>query len=247
MACSGVDAFSVVRKQEDLDRYGRPGGIPGPSNQLDLQQGAAADSRLPMQAIRTVIANYGMPLEPVRDAALRYTDDSSVITAEGVLLIGRRPWVGPENYTFTLFPPLDRRELQRFSQTWGVCLPAIYAEVLCQLNGAVCFGSFLCGIPKSALTGDLRLERTTLQCPHLALALQDWARGYRVAPNWFHFGYRYWSRVENAGFFIDERNQIISARKSGVVVGAWTSFRDFLSDELAASEALEDELHARKS
>jgi hypothetical protein len=114
---------------------------------------------------------------------------------------------------------------------------------LAEVNGAFCFGMKLCGVPLSMLGDPPLLDRTILQCHDLATAATRWVSTYRVPAGFFLFGSRHFSATENVGYFIDGGSRLVCARKSGEVIGEWGGFSEFLSDELQASEKLEEELH----
>jgi hypothetical protein len=197
-----------------------------------------------IEAIRAHVAEYSDPLQPVRQAAIRYLAYPCAISNDGVMEIGHRPWVVPQNYMFALFPGIDEESLKFYSQRFKIAIPTSYSDVLRELNGAFVFGMFLCGIPGSMLGDPPLLDRAALKCQDLATASTVWGRRYyRGMSEHFHFGYRKFSYVENAGYFIDRRDQILCAKKDGSIVDVWSSFKDFLSHELRISEALEEQLH----
>jgi hypothetical protein len=70
-----------------------------------------------------------------------------------------------------------------------------------------------------------------------------WVSEYRVPDGFFHFGGRHFSSRANVGYFIEGNKRIVCMKNSGKVVGEWTSFAEFLADELKASEELEEKLH----
>lgn len=196
-----------------------------------------------MQEIVERLAGYSDLLAPIREAVNRYLKYPSTVSAEGVICVGHRPWVAPQNYMFWLFPTVGQEALNRYSRAFRIRIPEIYIDVLRQLNGAKCFGMILFGAAPSMLGSPPLLDRTKLQCQDLSVAATEWARGYRAPAGLFHFGYRYFSPSENVGYFLGENDRILSLKKSGNVVGEWTRFADFLSDELPPSEKLEEELY----
>lgn len=90
------------------------------------------------------------------------------------------------------------------------------------------------------------LDRTILQCHDLATAATRWIDEYRVPVGFFHFGGRYFSFSENLAYFIEGHKRIVAVRGKKKVVGEWTSFPEFLADELQVSEALEEKRHPSK-
>lgn len=182
-------------------------------------------------------------LEPLAVAARSLLDQPGGPSANGVLQLGHRPWVAPENYAITLYPGLPADSLSRYSKRFGLEVPSMYAEFLAAVNGAFCFGMALAGVPASMLGSPPLLNRMILQCHDLSSSVGLWAYEYRKLPaGAFGFGHRHWSRRENVGYFLVE-GRILSIRKSGKVVGEWSKLPDFLHDELKASAELEEVLH----
>jgi len=185
-------------------------------------------------------------LAPLKEAASRYHMYPSSAANDGVLNIGHRPWVAELNYMLTLYPGIDREALDRYARRFELQVPEIYANFLHEVNGAFCFGTSLCGVPLSMLGNPPLLDRTILQCHDLATAATRWIDEYRVPAGFFHFGGRKFSPRENVGYFFESEHRIVSVRGKKKVVGEWSNFSAFLSDELKASEKLEEELRPAK-
>jgi hypothetical protein len=185
-------------------------------------------------------------LAPLKDAAARYAGYPSVIGKDGVLDIGHRPWVAELNYMLMIYPGIDTNALHRYCQQFRIHVPEMYAEFLQAVNGVFFFGMSLCGVPRSMLGNVPLLDRRILQCHDLATAATLWIDEYSVPAGFFHFGGRHFSFRANVGYFFDGEKRIVCVRGQKKVIGEWTSFSDFLKDELAASEKLEEELHPAK-
>jgi hypothetical protein len=182
-------------------------------------------------------------LGPLADAARALLGQPCGPSADGVLRLGHRPWVAPENYAITLYPGLPADTLARYAGRFGLDVPPVYAGFLAAVNGAFCFGMSLAGVPASMLGIPPLLDRSTLQCHDLGSSAGLWAFEYRRLPaGAFGFGHRHYSHRENVGYFV-AGDRILSIRKSGKVVGEWGGLADFLRDELPASAALDAELH----
>jgi hypothetical protein len=199
-----------------------------------------------MQAIAQRLDTYPDLLAPLKEAASRYLNHPSAIAKEGVMNIGHRPWVAELNYMLMLYPGINPEALDRYASRFEIQVPEMYAEFLRHVNGAFCFGMSLCGVPLSMLGNPPLLDRMMLQCHDLATAATRWIDEYRVPAGFFHFGGRHFSYRENVGYFIEGNERIVSVRGKKKVIGEWTSVADFLSDELQASEELEEELHPAK-
>jgi hypothetical protein len=185
-------------------------------------------------------------LAPLREAANRYLKYPSAIDGHGVLDIGHRPWVAELNYLLMLYPGIDREALDRYCQRFQIQVPRVYADFLQAVNGGFFFGMSLCGVPQSMRGNPPLLDRRILQCHDLGTAVTQWIYEYNVPKGYFHFGGRSFSFRANVGYFFDGENRIVCVRGQKKVIQEWTSFTDFLKDELAASEKLEEELHPAK-
>jgi hypothetical protein len=185
-------------------------------------------------------------LAALREAASRYLKYPSEIAKDGVMDIGHRPWVAELNYRLTLYPGLDPDALSRYCRRFEIQVPEVYADFLRAVNGGFFFGMSLCGVPLSMLGSPPLLDRRILQCHDLATAATCWIDEYRVPAGYFHFGGRKLSYRENVGYFVDGDTRIVSVRGKKKVIGEWTSFSEFLSEELVASEKLEEELRPAK-
>jgi hypothetical protein len=199
-----------------------------------------------MQALQQQLDAFPDFMAPLKEAASRYVKYPSDIAKDGVMNIGHRPWVAELNYMFMLYPGINHEALDRYCRRFEILVPEMYADFLRAVNGAFCFGMSLCGVPPSMLGNPPLLDRTILQCHDLATAATRWIDEYRVPVGFFHFGGRHFSYSANVGYFIEGNKRIVSVRGKKKVIGEWSSFSDFLSDELQASEKLEEEFHPAK-
>lgn len=117
-------------------------------------------------------------LTPLADAARTLLDQPAGPSADGVLRLGHRPWVAPENYTLTLYPGLPADALDRYAARFGLNVPPVYAAFLAAVNGAFCFGMSLAGVPASMIGSPPLLDRRTLQCHDLGSSATQWASEY---------------------------------------------------------------------
>jgi hypothetical protein len=194
-----------------------------------------------MDSIIEAIEALSDDVKPIREKALRYAKYSSKLDDSGALLIGHRPWVAELNYMMWLYPGAESGDIDKYCGMHQIAIPGMYRSFLNVMNGAHCFGMSLCGLPASMRKNPPGLDRTVLQCHDLSLACKDWAKEYDYSEGLFHFGSRHFTEDENVGYFIDEGDHILCMRKNGERFANWGNIRDFLSDELAASEKLEEE------
>lgn len=199
-----------------------------------------------MQTIAQQLDTFPDFLSPLKEAASRYLKHPSVIGKDGVMDIGHRPWVAELNYMLMMYPGISADALERYCQRFGIRVPDLYAEFLRAVNGGFFFGMSLCGVPLSMLGNPPLLDRRILQCHDLATAATQWIYEYSVPDPFFHFGSRKFSSRANVGYFFDGESRIVCVRGQKKIICEWTNFSDFLKDELAASERLEEELHPAK-
>jgi hypothetical protein len=199
-----------------------------------------------MQTIAQRLDGLPDSLVALKEAAGRYLKHTSIISKDGVMDIGHRPWVAELNYMLMIYPGLESEALDRYCRQFDIQVPMVYADFLRAVNGGFFFGMSLCGVPHSMLGSTPLLERRLLQCHDLATAATRWIYEYRVPAGYFHFGGRHFSDQENVAYFFEGEKRIVSVRGRKKVIGDWTSFSDFLRDELEASEKLEEELHPAK-
>ena len=200
-----------------------------------------------MEKAQSILDALPTELAPLAAVARGLLDKPGDLSADGVLRLGHRPWVAPENYAITLYPGLSADSLHRYARQCGLEVPETYASVLAATNGAYCFGMAIVGIPRSMLGSPPLLDRSRLQCQDMGMLGRSAVFEYRkLPPGAFHFGWRHFSPRENIGYFLAD-GRIMSIRKSGKVVGNWNGVAPFLQEELAASAALDAELHPIKS
>src|SRR5947208_9474655 len=98
-----------------------------------------------MEEARAILDGLPADLAPLADAARGLLDHPGDLSADGVLSLGHRPWVAPENYAIRLYPGLPAEVLRRYVGRFGLEVPEVYANFLAAVNGAFCFGMSLAG------------------------------------------------------------------------------------------------------
>jgi hypothetical protein len=184
------------------------------------------------------LMRFPKPYGALRDHALRYLAYCSALDTDGAALIGHMPWVAPLAYAITIFLPAKKSWLDNFKRNNGKKIPKIHGDFLLVANGGFAYSLSLFGLAPSMQKSLGLLNRETLECHDLSFANDDWIKEYEVEDNIFHFGSRAFSEHENLGYFIGVDNVIRGLRKNGDVVGEWTSFANFLSDELEVAERM---------
>jgi hypothetical protein len=185
------------------------------------------------------LRSIGGPLEPLVAVCERYLRYCSAVDLDGTLMIGHQPWKGPAVYAVRIFPPARKSWFSKYSSIHGLKLPADYKTILSAANGVHVLGLSLYGIPPSMMTTPPLLDRSQAQCLDIGSANAHWKTEFTGQKERFHFGGRHYSDTQNSGYFSDRRGNIIAVLKTGEVVGEWSDFRSFLTDELLATEGYE--------
>lgn len=186
--------------------------------------------------ITAYLNTFTTNLLPIRAEAEKQIDSNSKINPDGVIQLLKQPWIAPQSYGILLFPPAEREWMDTFSQNIGCAVPEAYQQLLRITNGCFIYEFSLFGLPKSIYTTGL-LNRNAIQPYDLGIANTSWKNEYKVDRNLFHFSGRAYSDDENLGYFMD-KDTIISARNNGEIINSWTSFEQFLVDELSVAEKM---------
>jgi len=171
------------------------------------------------------LADLGGDLAPLQASATRYLQYGTQLE-NGALLIAPMPWIGSRANAFWLYEPLpDAWRLTAFN------IPDFYASILSRMNGCFAFKLALYGVPSQSGL----LNRSSLRPLALESAARHWGREFDPPPGAFHFGGSPFNSSENVGYFYAD-DRFLSLRRGGQVAREWSSFADFLSDELARLE-----------
>lgn len=186
--------------------------------------------------INNFLNNLTLDWEPIKEQAIKYFDLDSKIRNDGAAQIFRRPWVAPQNFGLLLFPPVDKGWFDKFNENTNLIIPKMYQDTLSEMNGCFVYDFSLYGLPKTMYTTGL-LNRTELQQYDLGTANTTWIHSYSVNRDLFYIGGRAYSYAENIGYFIDN-DKIFSVRKNGEILNSWTTFSNFLKEEIKAAEEM---------
>lgn len=184
-----------------------------------------------IERIEARLVSFPADLRPLADVCRRYLRHCSAVDSEpdGPIWIAHTPWVGRLAYLITLFSGAKKSWFSKHSAVYGVRIPMELRPVLGCVNGFHAFGLSLYGMVMMRYNQPL----------DIGTANQYWIHGFQNTDGGFHFGSRHYSDTENAGYFLHSGGRITALLSSGDQVGEWFSFRDFLEQELAASEARE--------
>jgi hypothetical protein len=189
--------------------------------------------------LRARLDRLPVELRPIKEACLRYLRYCSAMeNNDGASLIGHQPWEAPEAYLLILYPGAMQSWFPKYEKLGRFKFPPLIKRLLTSTNGCELFGMSIYSMTPSMVQKGL-LDRSKRQCLDIGTANQNWKLGYPIDPNFFHFGSRDYSETELAGYFLDAKNHIHAITQSGKEFGSWTTLKEFLHDELAASEKLE--------
>lgn len=181
-----------------------------------------------MENINKIIDSYSDKYFAIKEQARKYILNGSNVDEKERLNILHRPWVAPLNWGLMIYKGASKEVLCEFQYDSKIIIPTFYREFLENINGCFLYDISLYGIIPS-------FTRSFLQCHSLETANTRWIHEYKVDKSYFYFGGSSYNYEENVGYFYDENN-IISIRKNGEIVGEWTDFSNFLSDEISKSE-----------
>lgn len=173
---------------------------------------------------------------PIKEHANKYIDQNSKICERGIVSIMMQPWIAPQSYGLTLFPPANTGSFKEFERKTGISIPVFYQNLLLKMNGCFVYDFSLFGLPDALYTSGI-LTRDILQQYDLGIANTEWIRSYNVNNELFYIGGRAYSFEENIGYFVDN-STIISVRENGQIVKSWNSFNDFLNEEITIAEEM---------
>ena len=187
------------------------------------------------ELITVILQSLNPCLSALREHASKWMDETCKIDVSGALCIRHTPNIAPQAFLFRLFPQANRSWL---SASRNASIPNSYRAVLGIMNGCFAYGQnfTLYGLAPSMQELVPQIDRQILQPLDIGLANRSWKAGYRLYDSeLFHFGSRYYSAQENAGFFLCRDGRILSTLTSGEIIGTWEAFERFLEHELAAA------------
>ncbi len=189
--------------------------------------------------IKTFLDNLNSDFDIVKEQVYRYYhfDNKADLRHDGAIKVFNRTWVAPMNYGLLLFPPVDKTIFDKLEKQEKLKIPDFYRTILTMMNGCFIYDFSLFGLPKAIYEKGL-IDRSDLYQFDLGTANKYWTLEYKIGPNLFHFGGRAYSYEENTGYFTDQENKIYSILHSGRIVKTWTSFKQFMTDEVAEAEKM---------
>ena len=185
--------------------------------------------------LKTFLDNLSSDWDPIKIQTTKYFDRDSKIREDGAAQIFRRPWVASQNFGLLLFPPIVNDWLDIYKKNNARLIPKSYSDILLQMNGCFVYDFSLFGLPQSLYTTAL-LDRSKLQQFDIGTANRSWINEYEISEDYLYIGSRAYSSSENIGYFIDSNTNILSIRKNGQVLNNWTTFKDFLFEEIISAE-----------
>lgn len=189
--------------------------------------------------IKEFLDSLNSDFDIVKEQVDRYYDfdNKADLRHDGAVNVFNRTWVAPMNYGLLLFPPVDKTIIDKFEKKEKLKIPDFYKTILNMMNGCFIYDFNLFGLPKSIYEKGL-IDRSDLYQFDLGTANKYWKLEYKIEANLFHFGGRAYSYEENTGYFTDQESNIYSILHSGQIVKTWTSFKQFMTDEVAEAEKM---------
>lgn len=183
------------------------------------------------------LGKYSPFLAPLTEMAKKYIRHCCALDTDDTMLIAHRPWVAPYNFAIIIYPPAKKAWISNYKKKFSIPIPPKYEEFLLSINGCFVDSLDLFGLPPSMQGKTPLLNRRNLQCLALELAngQAGWKNSYLGCNDKFYFGNRSYPH-DNLGYFFEGKNTIQAIWKNGQIAHEWTSFQNFLQDELKAAE-----------
>ena len=181
-----------------------------------------------MDNIYKIIDTYPDEYLAIKKQARKYIQNGSNIDNNQRINILHRPWVARLNWGLMLYKSADTKWIDEAEASINKTIPDFYKRFLTNINGCFIYDISMFGLIHS-------LTRSFLQCHSLTIANNDWIMEFDVDQSLFHFGGGRYSHEENTGYFYGQ-DKIMSIRKNGKLVNEWSSFADFLNEELIRAE-----------
>jgi hypothetical protein len=183
---------------------------------------------LKMNDIYKIIDTYPDEYLAIKKQAIKYIQNSSNLDDNQRINILHRPWVARLNWGLMIYKGADTKWINEAEGNINKKIPDFYKRFLTNINGCFLYDISMFGLIPS-------LTRSFLQCHSLTIANNHWIKEFDVDQSLFHFGVGPYSHQENTGYFY-RHDKIMSVRKNGKLVNEWSSFSDFLNDELTRAE-----------
>jgi hypothetical protein len=180
------------------------------------------------------IDNLPDELLSIKKQAKKYLKNNSIIDNLETINIFHRPWVARFNWSLMFYKGADNTWFGQYEKMTQKSIPDFYKNFLSVINGCFIHGISLYGLTPSIYTKGT-LDRSVLQSHDLTTANNEWIKEYEVDQRYFHFGGRSFSSDENLGYFFYD-DKIMAIRKNGNVINEWTSYFEFLFNEIVYAE-----------
>ena len=189
-----------------------------------------------IQVIEDQVNILSNRLKPIKDISLKYLKQGGILDKD-VIRIYNLTWESPLQYAITIFNPAPDSYFEKYKKDNNLGIPVIYEQFLKEMNGCYLFDFTLFGLSPTIYEPEAD-HKSFNECYDIAIANREWKQEYMVDSSLFYFGARTYLYNENIGYFIDSSGAIKAVKYNGNVLNEWTSFTDFLKDEIKEAEDL---------
>ena len=163
--------------------------------------------------------------------------DSTIDIKYGTYCISHRPNIAPKAFAIWIFPGIDEITISQYEKTNKVTIPDVYRDFLYTMNGATIFKLDLFGIPLSMVNEPPTVDRSTVTPKDISIAnKRSLSEKSNKENSIFVFGGGPWTLEERVRYFLNEKEQVFSFKSNGEQVGQWSSFKQFLKEEIVRVE-----------
>jgi hypothetical protein len=160
-------------------------------------------------------------LRPVQKFLLASKDAKDI---GGSIVARHNPQRAPHYYAVEVWPGLDSVQIEHYERAVSLRIPALYKNILGQINGATLGTLKMYGVPLSRQSEPRVLDRPRRQPLDLKLANSDWRHDFLGCSSLFHVGGINWSYDEIAGVFLRETGELIVVLGNGKTVRTFDGY-----------------------
>lgn len=149
----------------------------------------------------------------------------------GTRLIGHSPHIAPRAYVNVVYPPLDSKIFDEFSQRFGRKVPEQFKSFLFLANGLMVFSGALrimgCIPAQKKSNADVYDYPSSLTIPNISARIKGIQEGDIIVA---------WYKSDGSYVLLNEAGNAVrfSAKDNGCVIQEWVDFDTWISSEIAA-------------
>ena len=192
------------------------------------------------KTLKERLDNIPSEFKPLKDFVERYSDKQFHIDSLDTIQLVKNPHFDM-GYFIKLFAPAKQSFFDIYKSRYDSSIPSMLIEFLMFSNGFHFCDFSIFGLTPSMYNSTTGLlDHSIVQPFDIGTANEFWKLEYDR--NDFHFGGRDYNDETNCGYFFDN-GLITCCLTDGKVINTWSSFMEFLNDELTTVEEKETSLN----